>query len=102
MNKVKHILLILLFFSSCNSQTGFEYIPTYWNENGLFTSPDSLTPAHRENIKHVLNYYGHEFEEKNGKLYIRENLESELIWNYTTKANDSDWLMNHLLDGKSK
>lgn len=51
-----------------------------------------------KNLAQVLCYYGVLYEEKEGKIYIstkRYYEEEELMWNYTTKAEDEKWLEAH-------
>jgi hypothetical protein len=89
-------IFILTFCLGCQNQKDFEYIPTYVDKRGhFFQSRDSLTDKHKQSIKKVLDYYGHEFEERNDRIYYKGKLEQELIWNYTMKANDSVWLYSH-------
>ena len=43
----------------------------------------------------VLNYYDEKWKLEDEKLLIKGNIDRNLLRNYTTKANDSDWLKTH-------
>ena len=75
----------------------FEYFPTYNNKDDRKFSTDRnpLTVKHRNAIKQVLTYYNHKFTDIRGKIFYKSKIDTELLWNYTTKANDSIWLSSH-------
>ena len=75
----------------------FEYFPTYTNnDDGKFsTSRAPLTEKHRNALKQVLTYYNHKWTEIRGQIFYKGKITEELLWNYTTKANDSIWLSTH-------
>jgi hypothetical protein len=82
---------------SCRTKNNYkEYIPTYFNGNFLYTSSDSLTEQHKKNIQHVFKYYGVPVKVDGQRLLYKGDIDKELMWNYTTKANDSEWIMSHL------
>lgn len=70
------------------------------NDKLIHTEIADMPIDFRTNIIQVLNYYGVEYhmEINTNKLMIKRKLfeNKELLWNYTTKANDSLWLKNHL------
>ena len=73
----------------------FEYFPTF-NKDGRFsTDRNPLTNKHRNSIKQVLTYYNHRWTEIRGQIFYENKIDSELLWNYTKKANDSIWLSSH-------
>lgn len=96
---MKHFLNILLFLSliACRESKYVEYKPHYLsdnNEHKYYGEPE-LDSIEFENTQFVLNYYGEDFTTKNGnKIFITKELAKdwELVWNYTTKANDKKWL----------
>ena len=72
-----------------------QYFPTYF-KNDQFTKDTSiLTNNHRSAIKSVLTFYDHEWKENNGSIFYKGKLDDELLWNYTTKVNDSLSVATH-------
>ena len=61
----------------------------------LIEVPEMMTEKHRENIIQVLKYYGEKWKMEHGKLYVAGKIDREILWNYTTKANDPKWLLEH-------
>jgi len=55
-----------------------------------------MTTKHKKNLKNVLNYYNEIWKEENGKIYISNAIDKELVFNYTKKANDSLWHATHI------
>ena len=97
MKTVSRYFLYIVFFTcfSC-VHTGFvEYIPLVTEEGGFYEARDMITPEHLQNLKQVLDYYHEIWEDKNGRIYISNAISQELVWNYTTKANDKIWLAKH-------
>jgi|GEM_PF-3347236 len=91
--------LILGFFYSCNEVTWVEYQPHYIERDKRTFGDATLSPEERKNIIHVLKYYGEEYKiTQAGKVLITRKLNSdwELVWNYTIKSNDQNWLDSHL------
>ncbi len=81
---------------SCKSKSDYiEYTPTFSDGNTLYTTKDSLTEKHKKNIQHVFKYYGIPFKVKGRSIFYKGHIDKELIWNYTTKANDSEWIISH-------
>lgn len=78
-----------------------EYIPIILLEDKLVEAPHLLSKKHVKNVIYVLKYNSEKWKIENGKLYILRKIDNELLWNYTTKANDSIWLTEHLLEIKS-
>lgn len=52
------------------------------------------------NLNKVLNYYNVSHQYLDGEISVRRSLmrDDELIYNYTNKALDDDWIKNHILD----
>jgi hypothetical protein len=95
-------LLIIIF--SCSPKDGFtflfykEYVPLVFDEkNGIIESKKILTAKHQENVIHVLEHYNEKWKIKDGKLFVSRKITTELLMNYTTKANDSIWLVQNKL-----
>ena len=77
------------------SDNWFEYFPIYMGDNGLTENKGTLDREHLENIKNVLTYYNHNWTDIRGQLFYEGPIDKELLWNYTTKANDSIWISDH-------
>jgi len=75
-----------------------EYIPIVFQQDHLMDVPELLTQEHVKNVIHVLKYYDEKWKIENGKLFVSNEIDREILWNYTTKANDSIWLSEHLLE----
>ena len=87
------LLFAILIAFSCNRYR--EYVPQVFNGNGLVEVPKMMTEKHSENVINVLKYYGEDWKLENGKLLVSKKINNEILWNYTTKANDSIWLSEH-------
>lgn len=57
-----------------------------------------MTEKHKKNIVKVLTYYDEDWKLENGKILVSKNIDNEILWNYTTKANDSIWLKSNGLE----
>ena len=73
----------------------FQYFPTYEKEGKFTKDSNTIDKKHIEAIKNVLNYYNHKWTEFEGQIFYEGKIDDELLWNYTTKANDSIWLSTH-------
>jgi hypothetical protein len=72
-----------------------EYFPTYPSGRSFIQCPDSLTEQHQANIEKVFLYYNVSFKKEKNRIFYKGTIEEELLWNYTTKANDTIWLKTH-------
>ena len=82
----------------CGNEGYERFKPVYRSGDRLVVSDLPLSPELRENIKRVLAFYDVPFKEgQNGELLIpKQDCEDlEMMWNYTTKANDPAWLKAH-------
>lgn len=77
------------------SDNWFEYFPIYSSNNGLAEKTGTVDREHLENVKKVLTYYNHNWTDIRGQLFYEGLIDKELLWNYTTKANDSTWISKH-------
>ncbi len=72
-----------------------EYIPVVMDaKQNLVAAPLLVTPDHLDRLERVLDTDGElHTRVSSTKLLIRPRLalDTELIWNYTTKANDQSW-----------
>jgi len=73
----------------------FEYSPTYQKEGKFSKDRNPLDKKHYDAIKQVLTYYKHKWTGVRGQIFYEGKIDDELLWNYTTKANDSIWLSSH-------
>jgi hypothetical protein len=64
----------------------------------LVAAPQMRTKQHLDRVEQVLTYYGQPYR-RAGATDLRISLtliaDKELVWNYTTKAEDTDWLATH-------
>lgn len=101
MIKISISLFIACFILySCSDKKYIEYKPHYVSPNGeyKYLGESKLDSNMYRNIKHVLDFYNQEYKtEKNNTVLISEKLSEDwnLLWNYTTKANDGEWLDTH-------
>lgn len=102
--KITYCIFLLFIIFSCtqkekDSSTFYkEYIPQVSSDNGLIESKTLLTVEHQKNMIHVLESYHEKWKIVEGKLFVSKNIENELLWNYTMKANDSIWMREHIKD----
>jgi len=93
------LLVAILTMLSCrenNDRSDYvEYVPQIFNDDNLAKAPKMMTEKHRGNVILVLKYYGEKWKLENGKLLVSKKIEPEVLWNYTSKANDSIWLVSH-------
>ena len=99
--KIKNIQLLIVcvfFLFSCQRSENDiikQYIPLTFDGDKIVESPGLISDKHNQNIIHVFKYYDITWKKENNRLYVLKNLNEELLWNYTSKANDSIWLKNH-------
>lgn len=76
-----------------------EYQPVILdNRQELIRSPALATPDHLNRLERVLTSYGESYERvSQTKLLIplRLRRDAQLLWNYSTKAEDTAWLAEH-------
>ena len=73
----------------------FQYYPTYFVKDKFSKDINPLKEKHRNSIKQVLSHYKHKWTDIRGQIFYQGKIDDELIWNYTTKATDSLWLITH-------
>jgi len=94
MQKVLTLTVFCCLLFSC--ETGYKpYVPVYFTNEGLVERPDSLNPHLLKGIEHVFSSYGIAYRVENDKVYYKGDIDKEMMWNYTTKATDKEWLANH-------
>ncbi len=99
--KLKSIIFIFIILTtlSCHEKGVVsdykEYVPQVFDGHGLVEVPKMMTKKHQENVIHVLKYYGEKWKLENEKLLVSKNIDNEILWNYSSKANDTIWLRMH-------
>ena len=96
---MKYTLLIITFlistilFSCSNEKTYTQYIPLRLIGDTLVKEEKLYTKEHFDNIEYVLNFYEVRYI-RNGKTAIKfkQPLNKELMWNYSTKSENKQWL----------
>lgn len=90
------ILTSILMFS-CSEKKFVEYKPHYSDDGKRTFGNPELSSEELKNTIQVLEYYGEEYQTKENIILITKKLNDnwEVIWNYTTKSNDENWLKNH-------
>lgn len=69
-----------------------EYFPTYFVNDKFSIDRNPLSDKQRNGIEQVLTFYKHKWTNIRGQIFYEGKIDSELLWNYTTKATDSIWL----------
>jgi hypothetical protein len=98
------LVLLLTLTVACTSNQYVLYRPVIRSQEELVVSDSAVNSGHRENIKQVFDFYSVPYREENGQILIPADVwqDRELMWNYTTKANDPDWLRQQEKDGHIK
>lgn len=74
------------------------YQPVYQQGEQLVVSEAPISAQLQKNIKTVFKVYDIPYKEDNqGILLISKEIweDIDIVWNYTTKANDPEWLSTH-------
>lgn len=84
-------------FVACAKPKLVEFKPVYATSENEYYTEDKYPNLFFENIQQVLKYYDVEFKIEKGKVYVSPKVyqEKELMFNYTKKALDEDWLKSH-------
>ncbi len=91
-------LVLLTLTVACTTNQYVPYRPVIRSQEELVVSDAAVNPEHRENIKRVFDFYSVSYREENGHP-ANVWQDRELMWNYTTKANDAEWLRQQEEDG---
>ena len=94
------LFLLVVGLNSCTEDKFVEYKPHYLSRNNehKYYGESGLDSVEFKNTIQVLEYYGNEYKTKNGNVILitkELNQDWTLLWNYTTKANDNEWLKTH-------
>jgi hypothetical protein len=95
------LIFLLTLTVACMSNQYVPYRPVIRSQDELVVSDAAVNSEHRENIKRVFDFYSVSYREENGQILIPADVwqDRELMWNYTTKANDPQWLRQQEEDG---
>ena len=72
-----------------------EYAPVVQVDGRLWDKPELMDDSLRANVVLVLTYYKEDWKMDGDRLLVSQD-DRELLWNYTTKAMDRDWLTTHI------
>ncbi len=100
-SKIVHAIIVTLVIISCGQLSYKEFIPIYFSEEGLREEKDSLTLELTRNIQQVFKYYKIDYKVEGGRVFYRGNIDKELLWNYTSRAKDIEWLRTHEVKNKA-
>ncbi|AQQ68271.1 hypothetical protein Mag101_11925 [Microbulbifer agarilyticus] len=72
-------------------------MPLVYEPNvGIKPAPELLDKGHLDNVVHVLSVYRIKCKRESAlNLLVDSSVTLETQWNYTTKANDKQWLKEH-------
>jgi len=95
------LVCLLTLTVACMSNKYVPYRPVIRSQEELVVSDSAVNSEHRENIKRVFDFYSVPYREEDGEILIPADVwqDREMIWNYTTKANDPEWLRQQEEDG---
>lgn len=84
-------------FVACSKPKLVEFRPVYATSENEYYTEERYPTRFFENIQQVLGYYDVTFKIEKGKVYISSKIyqDKELMFNYTKKALDQDWLDSH-------
>ena len=94
------VIAFFIVFMSCAKHRYVEYKPHYVTSNGntKYYKASGLDSTEFANTIHVLEFYGMKYKTENGNVILITRQVAKdwnLVWNFTTKANDKDWLKSH-------
>jgi len=92
------VFLIVLLLTSCSGRPSDEskYRPLVFDGNKLNYEEVLNTKEHYDRVEQVLRYYDIVFD-RSGEtsLTFEKPIELDLMWNFTSKAEDDEWLKAH-------
>jgi hypothetical protein len=87
-----------LLMASCHGQDFVRFRPVYREGDRLVRSDAPVSADLRDRMKIVLAFYDVSFQQDDkGELWIAAKAarDLDLMWNYTSKANDAEWVTKH-------
>lgn len=92
-------VLMCIVAAACSPLPDVPFKPVYREGDALVRSDRPVPDEFQKRIEHVLRYYGVPLKVERGALFIPRTVADDLdtMWNYTTKANDPQWIATHPL-----
>jgi hypothetical protein len=77
-----------------------EFKPVLLINDEFVIDESKLSDTSKQNILHVLKYYNVNYSLNNSHIMIEKSLwnDKDLMWNYTNKSNDKEWLISHPIE----
>lgn len=103
LTKWRVIVIIILSFTmvGCGAQCDeptFLYEPSEFDGNCFIVVESLMTEVHFDRVEKVLRFYEVEYERiSNLTIMFKKGLPPELMYNYTSKAEDNAWLIERKL-----
>ena len=98
MRKMTIPIIILLFLFGCGHREIWttDYRPLRFDGNGFVVDHSLLKKDHFDKVEKVLTFYGDQFTRiSETKIELAKPLTEEIIYNFTRKAEDPEWLKTH-------
>jgi hypothetical protein len=93
------LLVILFNIIGCMKAQYVNFHPVKLEEDSFVVDKSKgMSDQFKQNIQQVFIYYDVDYRvSKKGNIEVPEEQweDKELMWNYTTKANDQEWLKGH-------
>ncbi|HNP52157.1 MAG TPA: hypothetical protein PKJ85_10235 [Nitrosomonas nitrosa] len=93
------VILIIGSLAMCILKSEVPFKPVYLIDDEFVVSDEKISDQFRLNIIQVFNFYKVPYTEtENGILMISRTLanDEDTLWNYTSKANNREWLENSI------
>jgi len=82
------------------------YQPIILFDNQLykFAEPNEVPANYYKNIEFVIDHSIRDYVKRDGKIYVRYKLMNDLnlIWNYTNRTGNAEWIMQEINEDKLK
>lgn len=91
--------IVMYVTDSFTSWTYEPFKPVYLAKDKLVASDEDISDKLHHNIIQVLTFYKVSFKlREDGTIMIPGSLarDKDTLWNYTSKANDDEWLKTHI------
>ena len=91
-----YIYLIIILLYSCNMEY-VEFKPIEQKNNKFIINEQVMSSQFNKNLKRVLDFYMEDYKIEETKIFINSRLwkDKDLMWNYTNKAKNKEWLKTH-------
>ena len=82
------------------------YQPIIFFDNQLykFAEPNEVPANYYKNIEFVIDHSIRDYVKRDSKIYVRYKLMNDLnlIWNYTNRTGNAEWIMQEINEDKLK